>query len=314
MMSQFSPAADKPMARAVQSLQGLSCGDAFGERFFLHEEVARKLIAQRILPSPPWHFTDDTVMALSITENLEEHGEIRQTSLAASFGAKYVTDPQRGYGMAMHGLLPELARAPSFWQDKGQALFGGRGSFGNGSAMRVAPLGAYFADDLDALVKHAELSAAITHSHHEGIVGAISVALAAALAWRHKNSPMTPVDFLQQVCELTPMSEVHLGIVTALALPADVTVEAAAATLGNGSRVTAQDTVPFTLWVAAHHLDNYEEALWTTVSALGDRDTTCAIVGGIVALSAGAQSIPESWIQAREPIPAWFLYPNPGEN
>jgi ADP-ribosylglycohydrolase len=42
--------------------------------------------------------------------------------------------------------------------------------------------------------------------------------------------------------------------------------------------------------------------MWSTVSGLGDRDTTCAIVGGIVALSAGRESIPEAWLKAREPI------------
>lgn len=313
-MSQFPRDAEKRFARAVQSLQGLSCGDAFGERFFLQEKIAHSLITQRILPSPPWHFTDDTAMALAVTEHLEEHGEIHQTFLAASFGTKYLADPQRGYGMAMHGLLPQLAKAPSRWREQSQALFGGRGSFGNGSAMRVAPLGAYFADDFDALINQAELSAVITHSHQEAIVGAIAVALAAGLAWRHKSSPMTPGDFLQQICERTPISEVHLGIVRALALPAYTTIEAAVAGLGNGSKVTAQDTVPFAVWVAAHHLNNYEEALWTTVSALGDRDTTCAIVGGIVAMSAGAESVPQSWVQSREPIPAWFLYPGPDPN
>jgi ADP-ribosylglycohydrolase len=73
-------------------------------------------------------------------------------------------------------------------------------------------------------------------------------------------------------------------------------------TLGTGTKVTSADTVPFALWCAARHLDDYEEALWTTVSGLGDRDTTCAIVGGIVALSAGRGSIPATWLAAREPL------------
>jgi ADP-ribosylglycohydrolase len=91
-------------------------------------------------------------------------------------------------------------------------------------------------------------------------------------------------------------------------------VNKAVAVLGNGARISAQDTVPFCLWAAAHHLDDYQDALWTTVSGLGDRDTTCAIVGGIVAMSAGFESIPKSWLESREPIPAWFLYPEPGQN
>ncbi|WP_375756947.1 ADP-ribosylglycohydrolase family protein [Corallococcus exercitus] len=55
-------------------------------------------------------------------------------------------------------------------------------------------------------------------------------------------------------------------------------------------------------WCAARHLDSFEEALWCTVAGFGDRDTTCAIVGGIVALSAGRSSIPAPWLSAREPL------------
>jgi ADP-ribosylglycohydrolase len=264
-----------------------------------------------MVPSPPWRYTDDTAMAIAITEILEEHGEIRQESLAEGFGRNFLADHQRGYGAAMHTLLPELASAPSAWKKIAPALFKGGGSFGNGAAMRVAPLGAYFADDLARLTEQAELSAVITHSHPEGIAGAIAVALAAALASRHKSSPITPRDFLQGVCERTPESEVRRGIIKALALPVGTTVEPAVAVLGNGSNISAQDTVPFALWAAAYHLDDYQDALWTTVSGLGDRDTTCAIVGGIVAMSAGVENIPPSWIQSREPLPAWFLYPEP---
>jgi ADP-ribosylglycohydrolase len=77
--------------------------------------------------------------------------------------------------------------------------------------------------------------------------------------------------------------------------------------VGNGSQVSAQDTVPFALWSAAQHLNNYEEALWQTVSALGDMDTNCAIVGGIVALCAGVENIPEEWHRNREPLPDWVV-------
>jgi len=69
------------LARAVQSLHGLNCGDCFGERFFLHPEVAQSLIAQRAVPSKPWRYTDDTAMAISIVEILEELGEVDPNDL-----------------------------------------------------------------------------------------------------------------------------------------------------------------------------------------------------------------------------------------
>ena len=247
-----------------------------------------------------------------IIEILEEFGEIHPERLAANFGTRFIADPQRGYGHAMHSLLPELADNPQHWKKLAPQLFKGSGSFGNGAAMRVAPIGAFFADDLDTVVKQAALSAMITHSHPEGIAGALAVALAAALAWRHKSSPVDPADFLQQICERIPMSEVHLRIAKALALLENTTVEQAASVLGSGAQVSAQDTVPFCLWAAALHLNHYEEAMWATVSGLGAIATLPAL-SSVESLSCppASKSIPPSWIKEREPIPVWFLYSGP---
>jgi len=61
--------------------------------------------------------------------------------------------------------------------------------------------------------------------------------------------------------------------------------------------------VPLCFWVAARKSEDFAEALWETVSALGDRDTTCAIVGGILAARTGVEGIPRPWLEAREPLP-----------
>jgi ADP-ribosylglycohydrolase len=88
-------------------------------------------------------------------------------------------------------------------------------------------------------------------------------------------------------------------------------VAEAAYELGNGSRATAQDTVPFALWVASTNLDNYPAAITACVEAGGDVDTTGAIVGGIVAAYTGigdrpgVLGVPPRWLAAREPLPAW---------
>jgi len=230
------------LARAYQSLVGLCCGDAFGERFFIPKEVALTLIDQRAVPAPPWTFTDDTMMAISIVSTLEEHACIDQEHLARSFASNY--DPSRGYGAAMHELLGRIRREGVSWRDEAHALFDGQGSFGNGSAMRVAPLGAYFADDLDRVVEQAERSAVTTHCHREAIAGAIAVGLAAALAWQYGISAEMPgtAEFLHQIHQRTPASEVRNGIRSAIDLPKSTPVQTAASLLGNGSKVTAQDT------------------------------------------------------------------------
>jgi ADP-ribosylglycohydrolase len=295
----------KRIRRAAQSLEGLSCGDAFGERFFLPAAVADSMIQNRAIPAPPWFFTDDTVMALSILETLAERQEINSDSLAVSFAGRF--DAGRGYGPAMHQLLPTIRRQPESWRTEAAALFHGQGSFGNGSAMRVAPLGAYFGDDPERIAEQARLSSIPTHSHSEAVAGAVAVAVATGLAWQMKNSgePADGQQFLQLIYQQLPESYVREGIRNALELRLDASVETAVARLGNGSAVTAPDTVPFALWCAARHLGSYEEALWTTVSGRGDRDTNCAIVGGIVVMYAGVESIPAEWLEHREQIPSW---------
>jgi ADP-ribosylglycohydrolase len=290
------------LVRALVSLDGLSVGDSFGEKFFLHPNVVDNLVAARAIPSPPWHYTDDTEMALSIVAVLRKYGKIDQGKLAQNFAHQY--NRERGYGPAMHGLLEKIRNGEP-WQKVASALFEGQGSYGNGSAMRVAPLGAFFADDLDLVVSEARKSAEITHSHPEAIAGAIAVSLTAAFACKVNIAGAFPSksEFIGQIIPLVPDSEVKSQIIRAANLAENTSVHSATQILGNGTHVSAQDTVPFSLWCAAQHLDSYENALWLTVSGLGDRDTTCAIVGGIVALSAGRESIPSEWLKAREALP-----------
>lgn len=299
-----SSAAER-LDRAYDALEGLSVGDAFGERFFVHPDLAGRLIGERAIPAPPWPFTDDTQMARSIVSILQRAGAIDQDQLARGFAHNFA--PSRGYGPAMQRLLGRLRQGEA-WQDVAPSLFHGQGSFGNGAAMRVAPLGAYFADDLEAVIIQAGRSAVVTHTHPEAVAGAIAVAVAAAYAIRCRDaSGVDRATFLDRLLAHVPHSEVASRIRRARDLSATTTVEEAVAVLGNGTGVSAQDTVPFALWCAATHLDNYEDALWLTVSGLGDRDTTCAIVGGIVASRSGRKGIPQQWLDHREPLPNWIL-------
>lgn len=291
------------LARARLSLEGLSVGDGFGDRFFLHPDFAHNLISKRAVPAAPWRWTDDTNMALSIYQNIRQHREINQDKLAKSFALHYAGD--RGYGAGMHSMLANVLAGDS-WQTLAPALFSGQGSHGNGAAMRVAPLGAYFADDLDALIENVRRSAEVTHAHPEGIAGAIAVALAAAYAWRLQGTaPPERSAFIDLVLSHLPESEVRSRLRRASEILPQASAVHAGAMLGNGSQISAQDTVPFALWCAAEYLTNYEEAIWQTISAGGDVDTTCAMVGGVVALFTGEQGIPQAWRDSREPLPTW---------
>ena len=281
---------------ALLSLEGLSVGDAFGELFFFLSPVVSAL---HELPAGPWRWTDDTHMALSIVEILREYGRIDQDALARSFTKRFTMEPYRGYGGGAKKLLGRIASGDD-WRTASVQLFGG-GSYGNGAAMRAAPIGGFFSGDPERAAAEARLSAMITHAHHEGQAGAMAVAAAAAIAGRPKKQ--TYRDFIRETLAFVPGSLTRERIESSLSIPGHNLLEAVRK-LGTGNNVSAQDTVPFCLWSAAHHLDSFEEAMWWTVRGLGDRDTTCAIVGGIVALS--SRSVPLEWVHRREPLPDEF--------
>lgn len=294
---------------AGDSLRGLALGDGFGVRWF-HQGNGRRaieMIRARSTPiEAPFHYSDDTAMAIPILRVLVTAGRISGQHLAEMFAATYQADPYRGYGYGMTQLLPRLATDPGNWATYARALFGGEGSLGNGAAMRVAPLGAWFHQDLEQVVEQAALSAQITHAHPEAIAGAVAVAVAAALAANARTAPpLAPNELLGCVAELTPDGPIREGVDDARQLAADTPPWKAADLLGNGQRVRASDTVPFALWCAAQHLDSLEDALWVTAEGLGDVDTTCAIVGGIVGARVGISQAPEAWLELREPLPDW---------
>ncbi len=280
---------------------GLALGDAFGEAWSVKPAgLVEQALEQRWVPPGPWWWTDDTAMALSIVRVLHRCGRVDQRALADSFAAVYMADPHRQYGASMHEVLSRI-RAGEAWATVAAGQFGGAGSWGNGAAMRVAPLGVWFADDLEQVVVEATRSAAVTHAHPQAAAGAAAVALAAALA----VGRVTGEALLLAVAERTPKGEVRQGLDRAVKIGLQANPHAAAAILGCGEQVSAMDTVPFALWCAARHLGDLVEALWTGVAPGGDTDTICAIAGGVVAAASGLGTVPAQWWDACEPLPAW---------
>jgi len=297
---------EERLQRARLSLEGLSVGDAFGDQFFVRKENATEIIDNRDLHNPIWYFTDDTNMALSIFSILRQHQTIKQDALSESFAEQY--HPERRYGGGMRDMLRRTNEGES-WQKLASGLFDGTGSYGNGAAMRVAPLGAYFADDIEAVIEQAKLSGDVTHTHPEGIAGAIAVAVATSVAWQLSQNDKRPSrqQFIDLVLPHIPESEVKSKTKQARDISDKTSVANVAKMIGSGYKISAQDTVPFVLWCAGEQLDNFEEAMWLTAAGLGDVDTTCAMVGGIVAMFVGQDGIPAEWIKWREPLTDWAL-------
>ncbi|MGW0927343.1 ADP-ribosylglycohydrolase family protein [Streptomyces sp. NPDC002644] len=291
----------------LDSLSGLAFGDAFGDRWFavLRREGGPTALETRTPPPEPlWRWSDDTAQAVVLVRELVEGaGTVDQDRLALRLAAAYAEDTHRGYGASMHDVLRRI-RAGEPWREVVAGQFGGQGSWGNGAAMRAAPLGAWHAADLDATAEQAARQAAVSHHHPEAVTAAVAVAVAAALAARGRGGPAPAgPDFLRAVAERLPDSDVRSGVRIAARMPEHTSVRHAAEVLGSGYRMSGPDTVPFALWCAARHLDDLEEGLWVTVAGRGDIDTTCAIAGGVIAARTGVSALPPAWHAAREPLP-----------
>ncbi len=143
---------------ARDALRGLAVGDAFGAQFFVLDNLPG--LRERRLPAAEWPWTDDTEMACSVFDVLRRRGSVDQHELAHGFAHRH--DFDRGYGPAMNRLL-RLVREGGRWQELAAELFDGQGSWGNGAAMRVAPL-ALVCRDLAEAAAQAGRSARVTHT------------------------------------------------------------------------------------------------------------------------------------------------------
>jgi len=225
----------------------------------------------------------------------------------------------KGFKAAIHEVNLVLERQKK--GDEGKPL---EGSCGNGSAMRVAPLGAFmgehFADDAvvdvtcnlthseKKLVVEAFLQAEVTHCHPEGIAGSIAIAGLARLVTKQLLMPkedMTTGQFYRDLLRIVPAGQVSTGIEKAKDLPMNMPIGKVIEILGNGTHVTCQDTVPLCCYLAIKHLgtgkveDMYEKAIIETSMAFGDVDTNCAIVGGIVGI---VSPVPKKWSRFCQPM------------
>jgi ADP-ribosylglycohydrolase len=187
-------------------------------------------------------FTDDTVLTVAVASAIRESrdfsGSIRQ------WGRHY---PDAGYGGWFRGWLFR-DDAPPY------------NSFGNGSAMRVAPVGWAF-DDLDVVLREATKSAEVTHNHPEGIKGAQAVAAVILLA-------------------RTGESKDAIATLLSDRFGYDCSVGLTVLRRRSGFDVTCQGTVPA---AAAAFLEStdYEDAVRNAVSLGGDADTLACIAGAM---------------------------------
>jgi poly(ADP-ribose) glycohydrolase ARH3 len=245
--------------------------------------------------------TDDTLMTIDVAEwLLEDDGVHRRDgrALLARFAATY--RPDRRYGSSVARLLEQFHKTPDKWRSLATMQFPD-GSYGNGAAMRSAPIGLACRSHLALLVDVVRASALPTHKNPLAIEGAVLVAAAVALACRSDGVPNgeRALPLLRAVLGRLRESwqpETPFGPkldLLAACLQSNPSPVEAAGILGSG--VEALESVPLALYLAFTSTDIADVVTRATFAG-GDTDTVASMAASIVGAALGRESIPASWI------------------
>jgi len=279
-------------AKFLGALIGTAVGDAVGAGFegkpaAEAEEVERAVDRRELLS-----YTDDTHMMIGMAESLVQKEGFDGEHMVHVFIQNYELEPWRGYGAGPPTVF-RMIRAGEHWDKVAAKLYHG-GSYGNGSAMRIAPLALFYHDDLTMLKEVAHRSSRITHSHPLGIEGAALQAFAVALSvGLEPGTDFNPRDFLARLAELSQQEAYKKKLETAGLLLDESDRARVVAELGNG--VEAFNSVPTAIYSFLSHLDSFKTAILFAVSLGGDTDTIAAMTGAITGAYLGIESIPDKW-------------------
>ncbi len=279
------------------TMLGSALGDAIGELAFRFSE--RERLLSEVDGSAKLVYTDDTAMSIALAESLVEVGDIDQHHLGDSFYQHYLKEPWRGYGAGPPQVFNMVEEEEIEYQEAAHRLYDGKGSMGNGAAMRVAPLGMYYYTS-EALYEKAQDSALVTHTHPIGIDGAALQAAAIAQTIRLNNQrPFSPQTFIESLIVFARTTEFKGSLARIPQLiEQDVNASEAAASLGGG--IAAHQSVPFALYSFLKHPHSFLETILCAVLNGGDRDTMGAMAGALCGGYLGVEAIPPDWRQKLE--------------
>lgn len=260
------------------ALLGTFVGDALGMPYEgMPPEAIPRRLDMRAARMGPGTYTDDTEMAINLAESLLRCDVVDPEDLARTFRAH--CDLRRGYGGGTLAVMELWAQGVPV-RDAARLVFDGRGSLGNGAAMRVAPVALRFHAEPQRLEEQARISAAVTHAHPEGIDGAVAQATAVAAA-------LTGRDVVTAATNAAVTDAVRSAIEGPT--PGDPT---------GGIPPTAAASVAAAIRTAA--APTFEQAVTDAVHLGGDTDTVAAMTGAIAGARLGAAAIPPRWLEALE--------------
>lgn len=272
-------------------LLGTAIGDALGVPFEtklvnnpeLNEWDGKSFLGSEHHKLQPGQYSDDTQMSLMVAESLIENNGFNPDDLSARYVDWMVSDRWRGHGKTTMMALQNIV-AGKHWSESGIA-----GSQGNGTAMRAAPFGVYYRNDLKLLISVCKIDSAITHASEDAEAGSIAIALAAAYA---VNQDLE--NLLDKICEHLPNSKVKNTVYSLDSLISSEHITPAQALGVLGTKANVKETVPAALYCFLK-FNNYYDAVVAAIRAGGDTDTTAAIVGALFGAKDGMKAIDKSF-------------------
>lgn len=262
---------------------------------------------------PKGTFTDDTQMAIAVARSLARAGHQDLDKLMSVLGQEFVAwyrHPQndRAPGGTCLSGCRHLA-AGLAWREAGV-----KGSKGCGAAMRAAPVGLYFHDDTEAMVRVAAAQSVLTHSHPTGI--ASSVAAAAPVAWVARGHGLPGMLEFTRECVSRLSADVLAGLGCtpelierhgaremlaalektdqALGKEADDVCEL----LGGGW--IGEESVATALWCVHKAAGDFRESVLRGANSSGDSDSIACIAGSIAGAMNGIVGVPTDWVSGVE--------------
>jgi len=244
---------------------------------------------------PKGSYTDDTQMMIGLAEGLAQRGKLD----CALIGSRFVDnfEARRGYGPATVKIIEQL-RKGARWDAPAKKVYDGRGSFGNGAPMRIAPLGCMFYDDISNLREAAESCSSITHTHPLGMEGGVIQALAVALAvGTDPHDGLDPMKFIAKLIKFSNKAEFikPLKKVKEL-LGRKEPPEVHEIIKDLGTDVKAYTSCPAAIYSFLSHWSSFEDTVVYAVNLGGDTDTIGAMAGAISGALHGIKAIPERWL------------------
>ncbi|MBN1455205.1 MAG: ADP-ribosylglycohydrolase family protein [Methanomicrobia archaeon] len=279
-------------SKFIGALLGTAVGDALGAPLegWSSERITRVYGDAGRLALVEGRYSDDTEQMIGVAESLLIIKGFDGADMARTLVQNM--NPKRGYGPGSRAAFERL-RAGERWDEAAQHLFGGMGSYGNGAAMRIAPIGLLYHDNPKKLREVAYRSSQITHTHELGKEGAALQAFAIALAVRNEREEMQPQleAFVQQDVFKQKLRRMERLLRTE-ASSGEVIAE-----LGNG--MAAFDSVPTAIY-SFLRFEDFEHSVDFAIRLGGDTDTIGAMTGAICGAYYGAQAIPSDWLAQLE--------------